>query len=85
MLKLSPFDACINTGAETTHCKCFDAISQQSVKQKTFVASYTARVSSVNTKGRRDQSTEAESLLKPLYPLSVCHRLRVNLTLIYNR
>lgn len=26
------------TEAETTHSKCFDAISQQSVKQKTFVA-----------------------------------------------
>lgn len=62
MLKLFPFDACTNTGGETTDSKCFDAISQQSVKQKTFVAFYTARENSVNSKGRSDQSTEAESL-----------------------
>lgn len=57
MLKLFPFDACTNTGGETTDSKCFDAISQQSVKQKTFVAFYTAREN-----GENDQSTEAESL-----------------------
>lgn len=62
VLELSPFDACTNTGPETTVSKCFDAISQQSVKQKTFVAFYTARKNSVNTKGRRDQSTGAEFL-----------------------
>lgn len=69
MLKLFPFDACTNTGGETTDSKCFDAISQQSVKQKTFVAFYTARENSVNSKGRRDQSTEAVSLLMPLHLL----------------
>lgn len=68
--------------AETTLSKSFDAISQQSVKQKTFVAFYTPRENSVNTKGRRDQSTGAESLLlMPLHPLCVCHSLGVNLTL----
>lgn len=62
MLELSPFDACTNTGAETTVSKCFDAINQQSVKQKTFVAFYTACKNCVNTKGHRDQSTGAEPL-----------------------
>ena len=62
ILERSPFDACTNTGAETTVSKCFDAISQQSVKQKTFVAFDTAHENSVNTKGRRDQSTGSESL-----------------------
>lgn len=62
MLELSLFDACTNTEAETTVSKCFDAISQQSVKQKTFVAFHTKHENSVNTKGRRDQSTVAESL-----------------------
>lgn len=49
VLELSPFDACTNTGDETTVSKCFDAISQQSVKQKTFVAFYTAREKTVST------------------------------------
>lgn len=42
MLKLATFDACTNTGAQTTVSKSFDAISQQSVKQKTFVGLHTA-------------------------------------------
>lgn len=78
MLKRSPFDARTNTGAETTDCKCFDAISQQSVKQKTFVALYNARVSSVNTKGRGDQSMGAQSVCHSC----VCHSLRLNLDLM---
>lgn len=40
---LSAFDACTNCAAETRASKCFDAISQQSVKQKTFVAFYAPR------------------------------------------
>lgn len=84
MLKLFPFDACTNTGAETTDSKCFDAISQQSVKQKTFVAFYTARENSVNSKGRRDQSTEAESLCWCHSTPCVWDRLREDLTLIQN-
>lgn len=63
VLDRSLFDACTNTGAETTVSKCFDAISQQSVKQKTFVAFYTAQKKPiVNTKGRRVQLTGAEFL-----------------------
>lgn len=42
VLKLAMFDAYTNTGAQTTVSKSFDAISQQSVKQKTFVSLHTA-------------------------------------------
>lgn len=41
VLQLAAFDACTNTGAQTTVSKSFDAISQQSVKQKTFVGLHT--------------------------------------------
>lgn len=40
---LAAFDAWTNTEAQTTLSKCFDAISQQSVKQKSFVGFHTAR------------------------------------------
>lgn len=66
MLELSPFDACTNTGAETTVSKCFDAISQQSVKQKPFVAFYTPCENNVNTKGtQRSVDRSTVSLLSP--------------------
>lgn len=41
VLQLAAFDACTNTGAQATVSKSFDAISQQSVKQKTFVGLHT--------------------------------------------
>lgn len=41
VLQLAAFDACTNTRAQTTVSKSFDAISQQSVKQKTFVGLHT--------------------------------------------
>lgn len=70
MLKLFPFDACTNTGSETTHSKCFDAISQQSVKQKTFVAFYTTRGKQCQHKRtRRSVHRSRVSLLMPLHPL----------------
>lgn len=39
--ELAAFDARTNKKAQTTVSKCFDAISQQSVKQKSFVGFHT--------------------------------------------
>ena len=75
MLEFSLFDACKDTRAEKTVPKCFDAISQQSVKQKTFVAFYTRKWKQCQHKrmqGSVDRSWV--SLLMPLHPLCVCHR-----------
>lgn len=73
MLEHSPFDACTNTGAETTVSKCFDAISQQSVKQKTFVAFYTVHgKKTVSTQKDAEISQQEPSLFVDATPSPAC-------------
>lgn len=74
VLERSPFDACTNTGAETTVSKCFDAISQQSVKQKTFVAFYTAhgKKKTVSTQKDAEISRQEPSLFVDATPSPAC-------------
>lgn len=74
VLELSAFDACTNTEAETTVSKCFDAISQQSVKQKTFVAFYAPRGKQCQHKRTRGSVDGSRGSLLSLSipPVCVC-------------
>lgn len=62
VLDRSLFDACTNTGAETTVSKCFDAISQQSVKLKNFVAFFMRRTKTFSTQKDAEFSRQEPSL-----------------------
>lgn len=78
-LQLCPFDACTNTGNETAVSKCFDAISQQSVKQKTFVAWKQCQ----HKRTRRSVDRSRVSLFMPLRPLRARRVPRVNPALVW--
>lgn len=78
VLGLTAFDACTNTEAQTTVSKCFDAISQQSVKQKSFVGFHTAR-KKVSTQKDADISRRERGLfVGSLDPRCVCRTPRPN-------
>lgn len=76
--ELAAFDAWTNTEAQTTVSKCFDAISQRSVKQKSFVGFYTAR-KTVSTQKDTDINRQERGLFAgSLDPRCVCRTPRPN-------
>lgn len=80
--ELTAFDACTNTEAQTTVSKCFDAISQQSVKQKCFVGFHTAR-KTVSTQKDADIIRQEHGLfVGSLDPRCVCRTPSANPALV---